>query len=305
MTIREAFLISASWILAGLLLAAPSMAQQSTQESEPVPVKSEASSKVQAMARSGARAKALSTPIDRQPAPRKQIQALQDRIAVASFTDETASGDNGSTAATNSDTGGNNTPAPQSPQRTKGAPANDEQLRKDSQNPIANLISFPLQNNTNMRIEPADRNQNVLNIQPVIPVSLNDKWQMIIRWITPIVWQPIPDVKELGFFGLGDMQPTFFFSPKKPSFGKLIWGVGPALQIPTATNRFLGQGKFCLGPGVVALVQPDPWTIGVLVNNVWSVAPDNGRANVNQMLLQYFVNYNLAKGWYIDSSPIL
>jgi hypothetical protein len=99
------------------------------------------------------------------------------------------------------------------------------------------------------------------------------------------------------------MQPTFFLSPKKP--GKLIWGVGPIIQLPTATNTFLGQGKLGMGPAVVALVQPGHWTIGALANNVWSVAGSGSRPAVNQFLLQYFINYNLKKGWYITSAPIL
>jgi hypothetical protein len=99
------------------------------------------------------------------------------------------------------------------------------------------------------------------------------------------------------------MNPTFFLSPRKPK--KLIWGVGPAFVIPTATNNILGQGKFSLGPSVVALAQPGHWTLGALVNNVWSVAGDGSRPDVNQMLLQYFVNYNLKKGWYLSVSPII
>jgi hypothetical protein len=99
------------------------------------------------------------------------------------------------------------------------------------------------------------------------------------------------------------MNPTFFLSPAKP--GKLIWGVGPAFAIPTATNQILGQGKFSMGPSVVVLAQPGKWTLGALVNNVWSIAGSGSRPDVNQMLLQYFVNYNLNKGWYITISPIL
>src|SRR5205823_3365086 len=98
-------------------------------------------------------------------------------------------------------------------------------------------------------------------------------------------------------------NPTFFLSPGKPS--KLIWGVGPAFVIPIATNDILGQGKFSMGPSVVALTQPGPWTLGFLINNVWSVAGSGSRSDVNQMLLQYFINYNLRKGWYISISPIL
>ncbi|MGH9765431.1 MAG: neuromedin U, partial [Blastocatellia bacterium] len=144
----------------------------------------------------------------------------------------------------------------------------------------------------------------VLNIQPVIPISVSENWNLIVRVITPIIWQPVPSDKQLGFFGLGDMQPTFFFSPKR--VGKLIWGAGPAFVLPTATNQTaLGQGKLSMGPAFVGLVQPGRWTLGALVNNVWSVAGPKDRAKVNQMLLQYFVNYNLQKGWYLTVQPIL
>jgi len=293
-----------------LLLAIQVVGQQPAHNREPASPKREASTKVQAVVRAQS-----ATANTAQPQESQETVAPKAKDPAGTNADRKDPGGNDSDAAStgNSISGDagvspappNSLPAPQKAQASKGKATTDEDLRKQSQNPVANLISFPLQNNTNMGIEPADRNQNVLNIQPVIPVSLNDNWQVIIRWIIPVVWQPVPDVKELGFFGLGDMQPTFFLSPKKPAFGKLIWGVGPALQIPTATNAFLGQGKFCLGPSVVALVQPGPWTIGALVNNVWSVAPDNERPKVNQMLLQYFVNYNMRKGWYITSSPIL
>jgi hypothetical protein len=126
---------------------------------------------------------------------------------------------------------------------------------------------------------------------------------MIIRWITPVISQPIPTTKDVGFFGIGDMQPTFFFSPAHP--GKLIWGFGPIFQLPTATNYYTGEGKFGMGPSFVALIQPGHWTIGALVNNVWSIGGPKSRPAVNQFLMQYFINYNLDKGWYITTSPIV
>ncbi len=177
-----------------------------------------------------------------------------------------------------------------------------EQLQKAVQNPVANLISAPLQNSANFGVGPYDRTQDVLNFQPVIPVKLGENWTLITRVIQPFVWQPYP-APTTGEYGLGDMNPTFFLSPQRP--GKVIWGAGPAFIIPTATNKILGQGKFSMGPSFVALTQPGPWTLGVLVNNVWSVAGSGGRPAVNQMLLQYFVNYNLKKGWYISLSPII
>src|SRR5215472_1772097 len=212
-------------------------------------------------------------------------------------------------------------PSPAAPSQDDATQA----LQKATQNPVANLISVPLQNNTNFGIGPFDRTQDVLNIQPVIPIGVSKQWNLIIRWITPVVWQPAPgtanlevfgieentpaylaaqDVqKNAGVFGFGDMTPTFFLSPAKP--GKLIWGAGPVFVLPTATSKVLGQGKLSLGPSVVTLVQPGHWTFGALVNNAWSVAGSGGRPSVNQMLLQYFINYNLKKGWYITVQPII
>lgn len=137
-----------------------------------------------------------------------------------------------------------------------------------------------------------DRIQNVLNIQPVIPVRLGENWNLIVRWIIPIVWQPAPGTANLevygieentpayfaaqnvektaGVFGFGDMNPTFFFSPSKPH--KVIWGFGPALALPTANSQVLGQGKLSVRPSLVVLGQPGHWTVGLLVDNVWCVA---------------------------------
>jgi hypothetical protein len=187
----------------------------------------------------------------------------------------------------------------------KPAPAASDtaDLAKATQNPVASLISVPFQNNSNFAVGPYNRTQDVLNVQPVIPIRLSEKWMLISRIIQPIVWQPTPTANAGGQYGFGDMNPTFFLSPAKP--GKLIWGFGPAIVIPTATSTALGQGKLSFGPSAVALVQPGPWTIGALVNNVFSVAGSPHRPYVNQMLLQYFINYNMKKGWYLTSAPIV
>jgi hypothetical protein len=191
-------------------------------------------------------------------------------------------------------------------EETPAAAANADELRKEAQNPVASLISVPVQNNNNTGINPGYRTQDVLNIQPVIPVKVNDNWNLIIRWITPIIYQPLPapsPLPQIGVSGLGDMQPTFLLSPRKPH--KLIWGVGPIFQLPTATSQYLGQGKLALGPNIVALTMPGHFVLGVLVNNIWSVAGGGSRPDINQMLLQYFVNYNMKKGWYLTTQPIL
>ena len=186
-----------------------------------------------------------------------------------------------------------------------------EKARKAAQNPLASMISLPLQENWNFGIGAADRIQNINNIQPVIPVGLGTKVNLIMRFVTPLVYQPYavpvaqpsgpPVLFQTGSYGLGDMQPQFFLSPKK---SKLAWGVGPIFLVPTATQtKFLGQGKFGLGPDIVVLAQPRTGTLGVLVNNVWSVAGHKDKPDVNQMLLNPFINYNLHHAWYLSFNP--
>jgi hypothetical protein len=197
-------------------------------------------------------------------------------------------------------------------EETPAAAVNAEELRKQAQNPVASLISVPIQDNFNFNIGPSDRTQNVLNIQPVVPFSLSKNWNLIVRWITPIVYQPLPvpqasgsTLQSTGVYGLGDMNPSFFIVPKQ---SKIIWGIGPTLVLPTATNTtYLGQGKFSMGPSAVVIWQPPHWTIGALANNIWSVAGHSNldKPAVNQFLLQWFVNYNMKKGWYLTTSPIV
>jgi hypothetical protein len=187
---------------------------------------------------------------------------------------------------------------------TPAASASTDALRKAAQNPIASLISVPVQNNNNFGIGPDDRVQDVLNIQPVIPARVSANWNLITRIITPIIYQPtVSQPVNQGAYGFGDLNPSFFLSPAKA--GKIIWGAGTAVVLPTATNSILGQGKWSMGPSVVLLAQPAKWTLGVLINNVWSFAGQSARADVNQMLLQYFINYNLNKGWFLTWQPTL
>lgn len=182
------------------------------------------------------------------------------------------------------------------------AQSGTEELAKAAQNPVGDLISFPFQNNTDFGFGPKGNTgtRNILNIQPVYPVSLGDKWNLITRTILPVVYQP--DIGTGSEFGLGDLNATAFFSPKEP--GRMIWGAGPVLIAPSATDDKLGTEKWSAGPSFVALKMNGPWVVGALVNQVWSFAGDDDRADVNQMLLQYFVNYNFPSGWYLTSAPI-
>jgi len=177
-----------------------------------------------------------------------------------------------------------------------------EKLARAVQNPVAKLISVPFQNNFNFGVGPNNAMQYVLNIQPVIPITLSEDWNLITRTIMPIINQPSPAPGIASASGLGDINPTFFFSPAKS--GKLFWGVGPTVTLPTATDGQLGHGKWCAGPAAVALVMHGHWVVGALANNQWSFA-GYGSQDVNAMLLQPFINYNLPKGWYLTSSPII
>jgi hypothetical protein len=177
-----------------------------------------------------------------------------------------------------------------------------ETLAKQSQNPVADLISVPFQDNINFGLGPHDRTQNILNIQPVIPLHISKNWNLITRTILPIIHQPTLTQANGSTDGLGDLNATLFLSPRAPS--KLIWGLGPVILFPTATDKVLGAGKWGLGPSGVVLTMPGNWVIGAIGNNIWSIGGSD-RPPVNQFLLQYFINYNFPKGWYISSAPII
>jgi hypothetical protein len=170
-----------------------------------------------------------------------------------------------------------------------------DELSKQLSNPVASLISVPFQSNFDWGAGPDGNGFSYLmNVQPVIPIALDDDWNLISRTILPITYKDyLPDGSE---FGLGDTTQSFFLSPSKPGPGGLIWGLGPAILLPTATNDFLGSNKWGLGPTGVALVQKGPWTVGALVNHIWSVAGDDDASDVNQTFLQPFTSYALGHG---------
>jgi len=168
----------------------------------------------------------------------------------------------------------------------------NEELAKQLSNPIASLISVPFQLNYDSGFGPVDDGERfLLNIQPVIPVSLNDDWNVISRTILPVVSQEDIFPGAGSQSGLGDVVQSVFFSPKLPGESGWIWGAGPVFLIPTATDELLGADKWGLGPTAVALKQSGPWTYGALTNHIWSVAGDDDRADVNSTFVQPFLSY--------------
>lgn len=207
----------------------------------------------------------------------------------------------------------------QQPEPAAAAPAEREQgnaaggksateLAKEIQNPIADLISLPFQNNTNFNYGPLKGTQDILNIQPVVPIHLNEDWTLITRTIFPLTWQPALATGTGSTFGLGNVNLSLFLSPKEPFHG-IIWGAGPIIILPTATSGTVGSNIWGAGPTAVALRIDGPWVYGALVSNTWSFAGTSGPGGsgnaYNNFLLQPFVNYNFGEGWYVDSVPII
>lgn len=165
------------------------------------------------------------------------------------------------------------------------------ELAKKLSNPVANLTSVPIQNNWDFGIGPARAMRYTANVQPVVPFSISEQWNVITRTIAPIIYaeSPVPGGDDKA--GLGDIVQSLFFSPKAPTSGGWIWGAGPVFLYPSATDDALGSEKFGLGPTAVLLKQDDGWTYGVLANHIWSVAGPSSRANVNATFLQPFLSY--------------
>ena len=185
----------------------------------------------------------------------------------------------------------------------KFAPAQEDQpganeaqeLAKKLSNPVASLISFPLQSNFDFGMGTGSGWRYTLNVQPVIPIKLGNNWNLISRTIIPVIHQGNVTGPNTSQNGLGDTVQSFFFSPNKTE--PFIWAVGPVVLIPTATDQALGAQKWGLGPTALALKQKNGWTYGVLANHIWSVAGKSNRANVSATFIQPFLSYSTRDAW--------
>lgn len=192
--------------------------------------------------------------------------------------------------------------AAMSTSNTAAASSNEDELAKKLANPVADLISLPFQNNFDTGHGPrGDGYQWKLNIQPVIPIHLNENWNLITRTIIPVISQEDVGGTYLNpsgtQTGLGDVLFTGWFSPVNPTSNGWILGIGPAISLPTGTERLLTSDKWAAGPSVIALKQENGWTYGLLANHLWDFAGENNRASVNNTFIQPFLNLNKQGGW--------
>ena len=174
-------------------------------------------------------------------------------------------------------------------------------LAQELTNPVADIMTIPIQMNFDQNIGLNDEgNKITTNIQPVVPFQLNEDWNLITRTIVPVVYQDNIFPGEGSQFGLGDINEQLFFSPREPTSGGLIWGVGAALLLPTATDPLIGSKKWGAGPSGIALKIIGPWTIGGLANHVWSFAGDNDRNDISNTFMQPFVAYTWPSAWTLS-----
>jgi len=185
---------------------------------------------------------------------------------------------------------------------TDGGAGNDSaELAQKLSNPVASLISAPFQFNDDSKIGPDERGHRLtMNVQPVVPITISDDWNMISRTILPVTSQADISPGSGSQSGIGDITQSLFFSPNAPGPGGIIWGAGPAFLLPMATDDLLGAKKWGLGPTVVVLKQSHGFTYGFLTNQIWSVASvknNRDRAPLSSLFLQPFLSYTTPTAW--------
>ena len=192
-------------------------------------------------------------------------------------------------------------------------------LAKQSQNPVANLISVPFKNNAYFDVGPSGERAYITNIKPVYPTKIKDDLNLINRIVAPVIYLESQDEsgpgsgEDLGGidvfpgtnteYGLGNIQYQAFISPSAP--GNVIWGAGPVFELPTNTNDAVGTDTWSAGPAVVVLTMPGKWVLGMLAQNIWSFAEDSGEPDINKAIVQPIINYNIDNGWYLSATTTM
>ncbi len=181
--------------------------------------------------------------------------------------------------------------------------SSESELARRSENPLEDLVSVPVEENLAYGIGVYDRANSTLKIEPRVPIHILKSWNIVTRTIIPFISKADKDSPTGGSSGLGDINPTFFFSPARP--GALIWGFGPDFVLPTATQTSLGAGKWSAGPALALTFRPHPFSFAIVASNVWSFAGHGGHSGVTEGSLQYFFHYNFESGWSLQSSPTM
>jgi hypothetical protein len=185
-------------------------------------------------------------------------------------------------------------------QLVRAEKSSDAELAQELTNPVADLVTFPIQMSFDRGIGPDDKGKKTqTNIQPVAPFNINEDWNLISRTIIPVISQEDILPGSGSQFGLGDINMSLFFSPKKLSDGN-VWGLGPVLLFPTGTETLLGGEKWGAGPAGIALALRGPWTIGVLANHLLSYAGDSQRSDINNTFAQPFAAYTWPNAWTLS-----
>ena len=174
-------------------------------------------------------------------------------------------------------------------------------LAKAAQNPVANMVSLPLQWNYTTAGGLDSSTALVLNVQPVLPLPIGERWLIVSRTVVPFVSIPLPNGRQSG--GIADIQEQTYFTKSKP--GKITWALGPIFSFPTATNFVTRTGQWGLGPTAVVLGMPGHWVIGTLVNNIWRIGGEAHGHVLNAFTVQPFINYNLPRAWAISTAPLI
>jgi len=184
---------------------------------------------------------------------------------------------------------------------TKQAPSAGE-LAKLKQDPVSGLRQVVFQANVNPNTPVSGKTQANYSLQPVWPISLNEDYKLITYTILPVIHQPTGAPDGSSITGMGDTLVNLFVAPKNP--GALVWGVGPAIMLPTRSDPALGSNRLGLGPAAVLFYAKNAWSAGVVLQNVWTQG-GSGINKVNAMGAQYILNYNLDNGWYIYSNATI